>query len=71
MAARDNDQGGMGSENAFGRSSGENSEGKVDQRVQGEIGKHLRAFYDDVINEPVPNRFMELLEQLERSTQKR
>ena len=27
--------------------------------------------YDDVINEPVPNRFMELLEQLERSTQKR
>ena len=40
----------------------------VDPRVQTEIGKHLRAIYDDVINEPVPSKFMELLEQLERST---
>lgn len=40
----------------------------VDPRVQNEIGKHLRAIYDDVINEPVPNKFMDLLEQLERST---
>ena len=43
---------------------------KIDPRVQTEIGKHLRAIYDDVINEPVPSRFMELLEKLERSTQK-
>jgi hypothetical protein len=43
---------------------------KVDPRVQNEIGKHLRAIYDDVINEPVPNRFMELLEKLERSSKK-
>ena len=42
----------------------------MDPRVQTEIGKHLRAVYDDVINEPVPSRFMELLEKLERSTQK-
>ena len=42
----------------------------IDPRVQTEIGKHLRAIYDDVINEPVPSRFMELLEKLERSTQK-
>lgn len=40
----------------------------VDSRVQTEIGKHLRAIYDDVINEPVPSKFMELLEKLERST---
>lgn len=40
----------------------------VDPRVQTEIGKHLRAIYDDVINEPVPSKFMELLEKLERST---
>jgi hypothetical protein len=40
----------------------------IDPRVQTEIGKHLRAIYDDVINEPVPSKFMELLEQLERST---
>ena len=40
----------------------------IDPRVQNEIGKHLRAVYDDVINEPVPEKFMELLEKLERST---
>ena len=42
----------------------------IDPRVQNEIGKHLRAVYDDVISEPVPDRFMELLEQLERSARK-
>ena len=41
---------------------------QMDPRIQTEIGKHLRAIYDDVINEPVPSKFMELLEQLERST---
>jgi hypothetical protein len=41
---------------------------QVDSRIQTEIGKHLRAMYDDVINEPVPSKFMELLEKLERST---
>ena len=44
--------------------------GNVDPRVQTEIGKHLRAIYDNVINEPVPDRFLELLAQLERSTQR-
>lgn len=41
---------------------------QIDPRIQNEIGKHLRAIYDDVINEPVPSKFMELLEKLERST---
>ena len=44
------------------------SSGHLDMRVQTEIGKRLRAIYDDVINEPVPSKFMELLEKLERST---
>lgn len=48
----------------------ETQQGAIDSRVQNEIGKHLRAVYDDVINEPVPDRFMELLEQLERSARK-
>jgi hypothetical protein len=43
---------------------------RLDPRIQTEIGKHLRAVYDDVINEPVPSKFMELLEKLERSTPK-
>jgi len=40
----------------------------VDTQIQAEIGKHLRAIYEDVINEPVPAKFMELLEKLEQST---
>jgi len=39
----------------------------IDPRIQVEIGKHLRAVYDDVINEPVPDKFMELLLKLEQS----
>jgi hypothetical protein len=41
---------------------------QMDPRIQTEIGKHLRAIYDDVINEPVPSKFMELLQKLEQST---
>jgi hypothetical protein len=41
---------------------------RIDPQVQTEIGRHLRAIYDDVINEPVPAKFLELLEKLERST---
>ena len=39
----------------------------VDSRIQHEIGKHLRAHYDDIVNEPVPDKFMELLAKLEQS----
>ena len=39
----------------------------IDPRIQQEIGKHLRTVYDDVINEPVPDKFMELLAKLEQS----
>ena len=53
-----------------GKASGSDRSAHIDPRVQTEIGKHLRAVYDDVINEPVPSRFMELLEQLERSAKK-
>ncbi|WP_224408183.1 NepR family anti-sigma factor [Afifella sp. IM 167] len=38
--------------------------------IQSQIGKHLRAAYDDVVNEPVPQRFIDLLEQLEQSSTK-
>ena len=43
----------------------------IDPRIQTEIGKHLRAIYDDVISEPVPSKFMDLLEKLERTTGKK
>ena len=40
---------------------------QIDPRIQNEIGKHLRAHYDDIVNEPVPDKFMELLAKLEQS----
>lgn len=44
---------------------------QVEPRIQAEIGKQLRAIYDDVISEPVPSKFIELLEKLERSTSRK
>jgi hypothetical protein len=34
--------------------------------LQAHIGRQLRAVYDEVVNEPVPDRFLELLEELAR-----
>jgi len=46
-------------------------DGELDPRIQCEIGRQLRAVYDDVISEPVPDRFLELLHQLEKSAGKK
>ena len=35
--------------------------------VQSKIGQHLRAMYDDVVRQGVPDRFVELLAQLDRA----
>ncbi|WP_152016160.1 MULTISPECIES: NepR family anti-sigma factor [unclassified Bosea (in: a-proteobacteria)] len=37
----------------------------LDPRVQESIGRSLKAHYDDLINAPVPDRFLVLLAQLE------
>jgi hypothetical protein len=34
--------------------------------LQAHIGRQLRAVYDEVVNEVVPDRFLQLLEELER-----
>jgi len=33
-----------------------------------QIGLHLRSVYDDILSQPVPGRFLELLKQLESSS---
>lgn len=43
----------------------------IDPRIQHEIGKHLRAHYDDLVSEPVPDKFMELLAKLEQSVRQK
>jgi hypothetical protein len=37
---------------------------EIDQELQAHIGRHLKAAYDDILNQSVPDRFLSLLEQL-------
>ena len=38
---------------------------KLDKSAQSAIGTRLRAYYDEVAREEIPDRFVELLKQLE------
>ena len=42
------------------------SSGALDKETQTKIGQQLRAMYDDVVRQGVPDRFSELLKRLER-----
>ncbi|MGE0848205.1 MAG: NepR family anti-sigma factor [Hyphomicrobiaceae bacterium] len=44
--------------------------GMLDRSLQAQLGRQLRAIYSDVAEEPVPDRFIRLLEELE-ATEKR
>ena len=39
---------------------------KVDSTIQDEIGAKLRKLYSRMVEEPVPERFFELLKRLEK-----
>ena len=39
---------------------------KLDALLQVEIGRTLRSYYAELLNEPVPQRFTELLVRLDR-----
>lgn len=39
---------------------------RLDKSVQSAIGTRLRAYYDEVAREEIPDRFVELLKQLEK-----
>lgn len=41
--------------------------GMLDRSLQAQLGRQLRAIYSDVAEEPVPDRFIRLLEELEAS----
>lgn len=38
----------------------------LNREIQAKIGQQLRAIYDDVVQEGVPDRFTQLLKQLDR-----
>jgi len=41
--------------------------GRLGRDVQSKIGQQLRAMYDDVVSEGVPDRFTEMLRQLDEA----
>ena len=51
--------------------SAQDADAKLGNDVQRFIGDQLRAVYDEVLKEPVPDRFVKLLEELERKAAKR
>lgn len=38
----------------------------IDADIQSHIGRQLRAGYMDILNQPVPDRFLDLLAELDR-----
>jgi hypothetical protein len=44
--------------------------GRLGRDVQSKIGQQLRAMYDNVVNEGVPDRFNEMLRQLDEQKKK-
>ena len=42
-------------------------EASLGREIQTKIGQQLRAVYDDVVSQGVPDRFADLLRQLEQS----
>lgn len=48
------------------RDSGENQL-RLDPLAKSKIGKRLRDSYDAVVNEPIPDKFLDLLASLEAS----
>jgi hypothetical protein len=43
---------------------------KLGRDVQARLGQQLRAMYDDVVNQGVPDRFSDLIDRLESSGKK-
>jgi hypothetical protein len=41
-------------------------EAKLGRDIQAKIGQQLRALYDEVVNQGVPDRFAELLNRLDK-----
>ena len=44
--------------------------GRLGRDVQSKIGQQLRAMYDDVVSAGVPDRFTEMLQQLDEQKEK-
>ncbi len=43
---------------------------QIDEHIQRRIGAKLRAYYDELLNEPIPEKFIELLVKLDEKERK-
>lgn len=50
------------------RSSSVRTSPALNRDIQTKIGQQLRAVYDDIVDQGVPDRFVELLRNLDRDT---
>ncbi len=50
---------------------GSSTSGRKGSELGAEIGRELRALFDSVVAEPVPDAFRQLLDELERKSGKR
>ena len=53
-------------ESAATRKKSGSKPAKLGRDVQARLGQQLRAMYDDVVNQGVPDRFADLLNRLDR-----
>jgi Anti-sigma factor NepR len=45
--------------------------GMLDRSLQAQLGRQLRSIFSDIASEPVPERFVKLLEELEAKEKRR
>jgi hypothetical protein len=57
-------------ESAGSRKSEAGKPAKLSREVQARLGQQLRAMYDEVLNQGVPDRFKELVTRIEESDNK-
>lgn len=51
--------------------NGDDTDAGAQAAIQVKLGQKLKEVYADVVNEPVPDRFVDLLNQLENSEKKK
>jgi hypothetical protein len=47
---------------------GANADAALNREIQAKIGQKLRAMYEDIVQQGVPDRFVELLRKLDKPT---
>jgi hypothetical protein len=60
----------QGAQEVSGASQGTKAEGGLTPALQAHIGRHVRAVFDEVAREPVPEHLLRLLKDLEQSGDK-